>query len=72
MISNDPLYIADEHLELLDPVKKLWTQEYQSRVRYKIINDNRDKIFKDLPNGQIGLIVVENFFKYIGSSFNCS
>lgn len=64
MLSNDPLYIADTHLDLLAPVKKLWTAEYQNRVRYKIINDDSEIIFKDIPKEQLGLIVVDNFFNF--------
>jgi len=64
MIDSDPLYVVDEHLELLDPVKKLWTPEYQARLRYKIINEQSDQIFKNLPEQQIGLIVVSDFFDF--------
>jgi SAM-dependent methyltransferase len=64
MISNDPLYVADTHQDLLEPVKKRWTPDYQARVRYKIINDSSEKIFKDIPTSQLGLIVVSNFFNF--------
>jgi len=64
MTSCDPLYIADEHLDLLDPVKRLWNKEYQSRLRYKIISDDSEQIFRDLPKNQIGFVVATNFFDY--------
>jgi len=64
MISCDPLYVADEHLDLLAPVKTLWNKEFQSRIRYKIISDDSEHIFSDLPHEQIGFIVVSNFFDY--------
>jgi SAM-dependent methyltransferase len=64
MTSCDPLYIADEQLDLLAPVKKLWNKEYQSRLRYKIISDDSEQIFRDLPKEQIGFVVATNFFDY--------
>ena len=64
MISLDPLYIVDEHLALLEETKKNWTLEYQSRVRYDIINDADTVIFKRIPQQQIGFVLVVDFFNY--------
>jgi len=64
MIACDPLYVADENLNLLEPVKTLWNKEFQSRIRYKIISDDSEHIFSDLPRKQIGFIVASNFFDY--------
>jgi hypothetical protein len=64
IVSCEPLYIADHTLGLLDPVKQLWTKEYQARLRYVLIDDNSDQIFKSMPASQIGLIVATDFFNY--------
>ena len=64
MISLDPLYIMDEDLALLKETKKNWTAEYQSRLRYSIINDNDEVIFKKIPQNQIGFVLVADFFNY--------
>jgi hypothetical protein len=37
MVSNDPLYLIDEHHELLDPVIKQFNPEYQNRLRVYVI-----------------------------------
>lgn len=64
MTSSDPLYIVDEHINLFSPTKLLWNEQYQSRVRYKIIDESKNKIFKDFPIQQINFIVALNFFNY--------
>jgi SAM-dependent methyltransferase len=64
MTASDPLYIVDQTAELLEPATKLWNDTYQNRVRYKIINEDRDTIFKNFPEGQIGLVVAMNFMNY--------
>jgi len=64
MTSSDPLYIVDEHIDLLAPTKSMWNEQYQSRVRYNVIDESRDKIFKNFPNQQINFIVALNFFNY--------
>jgi hypothetical protein len=64
LISLDPLYIVDEHLELLDATKSKWNSTYQSRLRYSIIDEDKDVIFKYIPNNQIGFILAMDFFNY--------
>lgn len=64
MIACDPLYIVDHSYDLLEPVKQLWTKNFQSRVRYSVIDDDNDEIFKNLPHKQFGLIVASDFFDY--------
>lgn len=64
MISLDPLYIMDEDLKLLEETKKKWTPEYQLRLRYSIINDADEVIFKKIPQAQIGFVLVADFFNY--------
>jgi hypothetical protein len=64
MISLDPLYIMDEDLKLLEETKTKWTPEYQSRVRYSIINDADEVIYKKIPQAQIGFVLATDFFNY--------
>jgi len=64
MIASDPLYIADQDQQLLEPVKTRWNNLYQKRVRYIIMKDSFDKIFHNIPENQIGLIVATNFFDF--------
>jgi len=64
MINCDPLYIADEHRELLNPVKKLWSEDFQNRLRYQLISESDDIIFKNIPRNQLGFVVAMNFFNY--------
>ena len=64
MTACDPLYIVDHTHGLLEPSKSLWSDQYQTRVRYKTISDDLDEIFKDFPKNQLGLIVATNFFNF--------
>lgn len=64
MTASDPLYIVDESNALLNPIKRFWSIEYQARVRYKLIDENRSEIFKDFPEEQIGFVVAMNFFNH--------
>lgn len=64
MVSLDPLYIADEELLLLDDIKSRWNELYQSRLRYNIISDESEVIFKNIPKSQLGFILITDFFNY--------
>ena len=56
MVSLDPLYIVDENIKLLECVKSKWNETYQSRLRYGIINDNCEKIFKYIFNSLFSIV----------------
>jgi SAM-dependent methyltransferase len=64
MIANDPLYIADHNKQLMLLTRDRWTPEFQSRIRYVYVNEDRDLLLPDLPLGQLGLIVIFHFFNY--------
>jgi len=64
MTASDPLYVVDEKLELLEPVKKIWSSEYLNRVRFSIINDDDHSIFKNIPKEQLGFVTAMNFFNH--------
>jgi len=60
----DPLYLVDTDEDLFYQVKKLWTPEYQRRVRYYTINESYKNPLGSLPQNQIGLILAVNFFNF--------
>jgi hypothetical protein len=64
MASSDPLYISDHEDALLVPTKKLWNEDYQKRVRYQIIQESRDVLFRSMPTSQLGFIVMMNFLNH--------
>jgi predicted DNA-binding protein YlxM (UPF0122 family) len=64
MLQCDPLYLIDETPALLSPSRKLFTPQYQRRLRYKVVKEkNQAPYLLDLiPNNQLGFIVVNEFF----------
>ena len=64
MVSLDPLYIVDEHIDLLKPTQKSISEEYKARLRFKLINDDDEFIFKSFSKNQIGFILITDFFDY--------
>lgn len=64
LVDCDPMYIVDQNHELLEPVKEKWNNEYQARLRYKVINENSDNRFGQFPREQFGLIVATHFFNF--------
>jgi hypothetical protein len=65
LVPMDPLYLVDQHLELIQPTVDQFTPEYQQRLRKYVINDHSDTpIFADLPKNQFGLIFAYNYFNY--------
>jgi len=66
MVPLDPLYVLDQHDELLQPCVSKFTPEYQKRLRLYKINDrdNNTEILNELPNNQFGFIFAYNFLNY--------
>lgn len=64
MTASDPLYVADEAIELLNPVTKLWNDVYGNRVRFNVISEEKEIIFENYPIEQLGLVVAMNYFNY--------
>lgn len=63
MIASDVLYVLDETPDLLEPMRKMFTPEYQVRLRYKLINEDKDTYIKHLlPENQLGFIFFNEFF----------
>ena len=64
IIDSDPLYLVEEHEEMFGPVRQLWNEQYQGRLRYVLNNENRDQIYRNIPKNQLGLIVAFNYFNH--------
>lgn len=65
MVPLDPLYLADQHQELLIPSVESFTPEYQRRLRQYVINDRQDgPILSELPQNQFGLVFAYNYFNF--------
>ena len=65
LVPLDPLYVVDQHQELLYPAIQAFTPEYQRRLRPYVINDyeHTDALWQ-LPSNQYGLIFAYNYFNY--------
>lgn len=64
VVANDPLYIADTDYALLRPSLNRFNDVYQNRLRTYVINENRDNFLDFLPDGQLGLSLIMDFFEY--------
>jgi SAM-dependent methyltransferase len=61
----DPLYVIDQHEELLVPSVSKFDGSYQRRLRQYIIDDRHDKkILRLLPDNQFGFVFAYNYFNY--------
>jgi SAM-dependent methyltransferase len=65
LVPLDPLYLVDQHPDLLAPSTQKFTVEYQRRLRQYVVNDHVPQpILNELPNNQFGLIFAYNYFNY--------
>jgi len=65
MVPLDPLYLVDQHEELLQPSVLSFTPEYQRRLRQYVVNDRQaGPILADLPQNQFGLVFAYNYFNF--------
>jgi len=65
LVPLDPLYVVDQHQDLMAPAVQKFTVEYQRRLRQYVVNDHVPQpILNELPNGQFGLIFAYNYFNY--------
>lgn len=65
LVSYDPLYLIDTDRNLLSPVIKKFTPEYQQRLRTYVVSENTDdEILHKIPSQQFGMCLVYNFFAY--------
>jgi hypothetical protein len=65
MVGFDPLYLIAQQHDLLVPAFDRFPEEYQRRLRlYTVKEDIDSEILEKIPNGQIGLCLVYNFFEF--------
>ncbi len=65
MVPLDPLYLVDQHEELLQPSVGSFTPEYQRRLRQYVVNDRQaGPILDKLPQNQFGLVFAYNYFNF--------
>lgn len=65
LVALDPLYVIDQHQELLNPSLDRFPLEYRRRMRPYVVNDRTDnEILYQLPNEQFGYIFAYNFFNF--------
>jgi hypothetical protein len=65
LVPLDPLYVVDQHEDLMQPAVQAFTPEYQRRLRPYVIDDYKhvDALWQ-LPANQFGLIFAYNYFNY--------
>lgn len=65
LVALDPLYIIDDHPDLLTPAQTRYPTKYQQRLRLYTINErNNQPILTALPSGQFGMVFAYDFFNY--------
>jgi hypothetical protein len=65
IVANDPLYLIDQHYDLLLPAMEEFPEAYQRRLRTYVVNEREiDPILHKIPNSQFGLCLVYNFFNF--------
>lgn len=65
MVGFDPLYLVAQQHDLLVPAFDRFPEEYQRRLRLYTVREELDsEILEKIPNGQIGLCLVYNFFEF--------
>lgn len=61
----DPLYIIDQHQDLLTPATQQFPALYQQRIRQYVIDDRvPGEILKLLPNNNFGFVFANTFFNF--------
>jgi hypothetical protein len=65
LVPLDPLYLVDQHEELLNPAIQAFTPGYQRRLRPYVVDDYKHvDALRQLPANQFGLIFAYNYFNY--------
>jgi hypothetical protein len=65
LVASDPLYLLDEHMDLLSPIINEFNQQYQNRLRPYVINELPNRpILDKLPTNQFMLFLAYNYFNY--------
>jgi SAM-dependent methyltransferase len=70
LVALDPMYIADISSGLLDPTVAQFPIEYQNRIcRYLYAEDLERPMLNQLPQQQMGFVLVYNYFNYRPAEF---
>ena len=65
LVADDPLYLIDEHKDLLLPAMNKFNQQYQNRLRpYVIAESTGTNILDRLPDNQFSFFLAYNYFDY--------
>jgi hypothetical protein len=65
MVPLDPLYVVDNHQDLLTPSVSKFKYEYQRRIRQYVVDDRtQDSILKQLPDNQFGFVFAYNYMNF--------
>lgn len=65
MVGFDPLYLVAQQHDLLVPAFERFPEEYQRRLRLYTVREDLDhQILEKIPDTQIGLCLVYNFFEF--------
>jgi SAM-dependent methyltransferase len=65
LVGSDPLFLIDQHSELLEPAILRFNDQYQRRLRtYTISETDNSLILEQLPNQQFAFCLAYNFFNY--------
>ena len=65
LVANDPLYLIDEHTDLLTPAINRFNSQYQNRLRLYVIDESiGTNILDRLPNNQFSFFLAYNYFDY--------
>jgi hypothetical protein len=65
LVALDPLYLVDTDIQLLAPARERFNSVYRRRLCcYNVHENSTRSIMHQLPRGQIGFVLVYNFFNY--------
>jgi len=65
LVANDPLYLIDEHKDLLAPAMNKFNQQYQNRLRPYVVTESAGtNILGRLPDNQFSFFLAYNYFDH--------
>ena len=65
MVSYDPLYVVDVNSHMVNKSTSCFGEQYQARLRPVVIEEKLDQeILEKIPNNQIGMCFIYNFFNH--------
>jgi len=64
LVNCNPLYLVENTMEMFKEIKKWRQPQYQNRLRYYTVDDDQNDPMHLLPQNQLGVIVVINWFNF--------